>query len=248
MRDSTARKQCRATCRIPPPRCKIDQGIFLIRLARSVWLAVCLAQAGFAQWYAGGGAGISTLSGDARSILTPGVTAISQYKPENGPLIHVFAGRHIREYLSVQAGWSWNRNAIALLSTRVEGGNETTYEQARRSSQQSGAFDFLLYFRGRSSFARPFLSTGVGLMRFESRDPLLRVAKGRPAFPPDSFAATKPGLRVAAGIDLMFGKGWGLRYAFLETIQANPISAQLSPKGQRGMANFQNLFGLVKYF
>ena len=47
----------------------------------------------------------------------------------------------------------------------------------------------------------------------------------------------------------MLGKsGWGVRYAFLETIQGNPISQRLDPVGKRRLANFQNLFGVVKYF
>lgn len=182
-------------------------------------------------------------------MLTAASTAISQYKPENGPLVHAFGGRHLREYLSVQGAWSWNRNALALVSSKVEGGRETAYEQARMSVQHNAAADLLLYFRNRTSFARPFLSVGLGVMRFASTDPLLRVAKGSPILPGARFSATKPGLRAAAGIDLMFGQtGWGFRYAFLETIQGNPVSAQLDPPGQRGLANFQNIFGLVKYF
>lgn len=217
---------------------------------RLFWLVACAAApaAGQGIWFAGGGSGISTLSGDARSVIAPSSTAISQYKPENGPITHLFAGRHLREYLSVQGAWSWNRNEVAMLGSRVEAGRETLYEQARRTSQHNGAVDVLLHFRNRSSFARPFLSAGMGIMAFRSEAKELRVARGDPEIPPPEFRAVKPGLRVAAGIDLMFGGGWGVRYAFLETIQANPVSARLSPRGQRGMANFQNLFSVVKYF
>ena len=38
------------------------------------------------------------------------------------------------------------------------------------------------------------------------------------------------------------------RYSFSETISANPISPSLTPPAQRGLANFQNLFGLVYRF
>lgn len=203
---------------------------------------------GQARWFAGGGAGLSTLSGDARSVVTTGSTAISQYKPENGPLLHVFAGRHLRDYLSLQGAWSWNRNDLALLSTRFDGGVETTYEQARKSRQHNVGGDAMIYFRGRSSFVRPYLSIGLAVTSFRSDSPVLRVAKGAPTTPPDRFSAAKPGLRAAAGIELMHRSGWGFRYAFLETIQGNPVSTQLAPKGQRGLANFQNLFGFVKYF
>ncbi len=208
------------------------------------------ASAAFGQprWFVGGGTGLSTLSGDARSVVTPASTGISQYKPENGPLAHVFAGRHWRDYLSFQGAWSWNRNDLALLSTRIDGGAESTYEQARKSRQHSVAGDAMLYFRGRDSFVRPYLSVGVGVMSFRSHSAQLRIVKGSPVPPPDQFKATKPGLRAAAGIELMRRSGWGFRYTFLETIQGNPVSAQLSPKGERGLANFQNLFGLVKYF
>lgn len=222
-------------------------------MAFGKWIAAVSFSAanamGQAVWFAGGGPGISTLSGDARSIISASSTAISQYKPENGPIAHLFAGRHVHEYLSVQGAWSWNRNAVALVSSRVEAGRETLYEQGRRSSQNNGAVDALLYFRNRASFARPFLSVGLGVMSFRSGDPELRVVKGSPVLPAAAFSAVKPGLRVAAGIDLMLGRsGWGFRYAFLETIQGNPVSPRLDPPGQRGLANFQNLFGIVKYF
>ncbi len=201
-----------------------------------------------ARWFAGGGPGISTLSGDAQSQITSTLTAISQYKPENGALLHLFAGRHWREYLSTQAAYSWNRNDLALVSTRAAGGAETTYEQARSSRRHDAAADLLIYFRGRDSFVRPYLAIGLGVMAFSSDATTLRVSKGQPLLPPASFSATKAGLRAAAGIDLILGKGWGIRYAFLETIQGNPISVRLDPPGKLGLANFQNLFGVVKYF
>jgi hypothetical protein len=37
-----------------------------------------------------------------------------------------------------------------------------------------------------------------------------------------------------------------VRYSFSESVSGNPISAQLSPPGQRNLANFQNLFGVVR--
>ncbi|MBM3740549.1 MAG: hypothetical protein FJW39_32775 [Acidobacteria bacterium] len=199
-------------------------------------------------WFAGAGAGLSTLSGDAASSVSAATTAVSQYKPENGPLFHVFAGRHWREYLSFQAVYSWNRNEVALLSAVTTGGAETTYEQARRSRQHNVAGDAMLYFRKRKSWVRPYLSIGLGVMHFRSHSPVLRISKGRPSPPGPVFTAVKPGLRAAAGIELMHPSGWGFRYAFLETIQGNPVSAQLSPKGSRGLANFQNTFGFVRYF
>jgi hypothetical protein len=61
----------------------------------------------------------------------------------------------------------------------------------------------------------------------------------------DSFA---PALRVAVGIDCALAEGWAIRYSFSETIRNNPASEQLSPPGQRNLANFQNLFGVFKTF
>jgi hypothetical protein len=55
-------------------------------------------------------------------------------------------------------------------------------------------------------------------------------------------------LRVAVGIDVSLGGQWSARYSFSESLSGNPISAQLSPPGQRNLANFQNLFGVVRAF
>lgn len=199
-------------------------------------------------WMAGGGIGVSTLSADAQSSITPASTAVSQYKPENGFLLHSFAGGHLHEYLAVQGVWSWNRNRLGLLSTRFENGIESTYEQARASSQHNGAVDVLLFFRNRRSFIRPYLSVGIGVMSFRSTETALLTRKGNAVPPPQRFTAVEPGLRVAAGIDLLIRNGWGIRYFFLETSQTNPVSQRLTPPGRRRMANFQNLFGFVKYF
>jgi hypothetical protein len=62
------------------------------------------------------------------------------------------------------------------------------------------------------------------------------------------FASTDPALRVAVGIDLGTADGWRFRYSFSETINRNPVSAQLSPPAQRNLANFQNLFGAIRSF
>ena len=44
------------------------------------------------------------------------------------------------------------------------------------------------------------------------------------------------------------GDQWSFRYSFSETITGNPISARLTPPGERNLANFQNLFGFVRRF
>ena len=64
--------------------------------------------------------------------------------------------------------------------------------------------------------------------------------------PPETVRATRATLRVAVGLDLRLGRGWSVRYSFSESLSGNPIAAQLSPPGQRNLANFQNLFGVVR--
>jgi hypothetical protein len=198
--------------------------------------------------YGGALMGISTLSADGRSSITPTTTAVSLYKPENGLALNLFGGVHLTEYVSLQGNYVWNRNALLLTSTQFSNVGELLYEQNRSSTQHSVIGDLLLYFRNRQSRVRPYLSAGTGFVHFKSSRGELRVIRGTPALPPVSFASRRPVLRVAVGIDLTMSRNWSFRYSFSETIHRNPISAQLSPPGQRNLANFQNLFGLVRYF
>jgi hypothetical protein len=46
-------------------------------------------------------------------------------------------------------------------------------------------------------------------------------------------------------MDVRLGRRWSVRYSFSESVSGNPIAEQLSPPGQRNLANFQNLFGVV---
>lgn len=167
------------------------------------------------------------------------------YKPENGPALNVFAGVHLTRFLSAQANYVWNRNDVALLSSFLSRSGGGFYEQDRESRQHAFVGDALLYFRARGSGVRPYLSTGVGAVRFGSRQVRRTVESGLRA-PEGDIAATKVGLRVAVGIDLSFGSGWDFRYSFSETISGNPISPRLTPPGERSIANFQNLFGFVR--
>jgi len=196
--------------------------------------------------FVGAVAGISTLSADARAVITDTGADVSLYKPENGPALNLLAGVHVNDYFSVQGNYIWNRNTLALSSVRSA--NAEFFEERRRSVQHGFIADGLLYFRRRESWARPYLSAGVGLVRFESREPMLRVSRGAPARPQAIFTSTDPALRVAVGIDLGSEDGWRFRYSFSETISGNPVSAQLSPPAQRNLANFQNLFGAIRSF
>lgn len=212
-------------------------------------LACCLAIHGYLAaaepaFFAGGLGGISTLSADAGISLSGSEPGAAAYKPENGPAINLFAGWHVNGYLSFQANYIRNSNDVAI--TRILG--EASFEQARGSVQDALVGDTLLYFRNRDSWVRPYLSAGAGPVRIDSRATVLRSNSGSLVPPSQEFSATFLGFRVAVGIDLLAKNGWGFRYTFSETKSANPFSQHLVPRGERRLANFQNLFGVVKYF
>lgn len=194
-------------------------------------IPLCLAYAGIAngETFAGGGIGLSILSGDAIAQTGPGTPAASLYDAGKGPIAHAFAGRRIHEYAAIQGAYGWTRNAVSLQSVR--GG--AFLEQRLNVTQHHAGADFLLYFRDSKSWIQPFLSVGAGITTFSGSGGGARIR------------ASKPGLRVAAGVDVMARGGWGFRYAFLETIGGNPISQALSPPGNKGLMTFQNLFGII---
>jgi hypothetical protein len=200
------------------------------------------------RYFVGTVAGISTLSADAQTSITEGRTAISLYRPFNGPAINVFGGMHVTDFVSLQGNYVYNANDLTAVSTRVSVAGEDLFEQSRRSSQHALIGDALIYFRNRHSWARPYLSGGVGGVRLRSVTQQLISSRGTPELLPEEFTSIAPALRVAVGIDLRFRTGWAFRYSFSETIRGNPISGRLMPAGERNLANFQNLFGLVKLF
>lgn len=225
--------------------------MFPLRVRGLVLFASCCWQSSLAAqslYFAGALVGVSTLSADGRSSVTATAAAVSLYKPENGPVVHLFAGVHLREYLSLQGNYVWNRNSLALTSAIASGTEQVFYEQTRSSTQHGVSGDLLLYFRNRQSRVRPYLSVGGGIVGLRSEQDRLRAVRGEPMLPPVQFASTEPVLRVAVGIDLAISRGWAFRYSFCETIRKNAISVQLSPPGQRNLATFQNLFGFVKNF
>jgi hypothetical protein len=193
-------------------------------------------------------AGLSTLSADARTVATATAFDASLYKPENGPAINLLAGVHMGDYLGAQANYIWNRNALTNSSVRITEGLGAFVEERRQSDQHALIGDALLYFRNRESWARPYLSAGVGLVRFRTAEPARLSARGAAPLPRASFESTGAALRVAVGIDLGTAAGWSFRYSFSETITGNPLSSRLSPPGERNLANFQNLFGAIRSF
>ena len=196
--------------------------------------------------FAGALFGVATLSADATAATTADGAALSMYAPKNGAAVNLFAGMHAFEFFSVQANWIWNRNDLTLVSAFTHQGGGF-YEQRRGSQQQAFVLDGLVYFRRRDSRIRPYLGTGLALVRFSS------VARGagfgeRLAPPVGTIEATKLALRSHVGIDIRLWRRLAFRYSFSETIGGNPISAVLTPPAPRGLANFQNLFGFVGRF
>lgn len=201
-----------------------------------------------AQLYAGALGGVATLSGDARSLLSPASTAFSSYDPKNGGAVEVLVGRHFSDYLTVQADYIWNRNGLTLTSAALNNGTQQGYRQTRRGSQQSVIGDLLVYFRNRDSRLRPYLSVGTGLVHFASSQERIEQVLGAPILPQQHFSANMIGLHVPVGIDVRLGRGWAFRYTFSETLSKNPISDHLSPPAQHSLKNFQNLFGFIRRF
>lgn len=199
-------------------------------------------------FYAGALGGLATLSGDGRSILSPSSSQVSLYKPENGPAMNLFAGWDISDYVSLQGNYVWNRSDLTLVSSGFGSKGPFSYQEFRESQQSSFLGDLLVYFRKQDSRVRPYLSGGTGVVKLRSSEGSLRDLIGTPGLPPHTFSSANVGLRVAVGMDVRLRKGWAFRYSFSETMSHNPISDELSPPGQRGLKNFQNLFGFVKHF
>jgi len=200
------------------------------------------------RFFAGGVGGVATLSADAQTSITSASASVSTYRPFNGPALNIFAGTHVNDYLSLQVNYIWNSNDLAVTSTLASTSSLIGYEEKRASSQHSGIFDVLIYFRNRNSGVRPYLSGGSGVVRFKSSRQELVNMQGSPALFPVEFTSSELALRAAVGIDFAVGRQFAIRYSFSETIRRNPVSSRLSPPGERNLANFQNLVGIVKYF
>jgi opacity protein-like surface antigen len=197
--------------------------------------------------FAGALAGVSTLEADGRATTNGSDAAVSLYKPENGPALNLFAGVHVMEYFSVQVNWLWNRNDVTLVSSLATPDAGAFYEQRRESSQTVGDVDALIYFRRLDSRVRPYLGTGLALLRFVSDTIVSSRTQGLEA-PVGTISSTRLGLRSHVGIDVAVSDRVRFRYSFSETISGNPISPSLTPPGARRLANFENLFGIVRAF
>src|SRR6266852_1957897 len=199
------------------------------------------------EFYAGLQAGVSTLSGDAASVLTASAANFSSYNPVNGIALSAIFGRNISEYVSLQADYIYNRNRLTLASGAFSNGTLNSYQEVRGSSQQSVIGDVLVYFRQRQSRLRPYLSVGTGVVHFSSFQQRVDFA-GSPSLPRQRFSSNLIALHVPVGMDVKLRGGWMFRYSFSETLTKNPISDHLSPPGSHSLKNFQNLFGIIKRF
>jgi hypothetical protein len=197
--------------------------------------------------YAGMLIGVSTLSADGQSTTDASAARISFYTPENGLALNLLAGVHLAEYFTVQANYIWNRNRLTLFASDADQQMGRFYEQVRQSDQHAFVIDGLIYFRNLQSRIRPYLSTGLSVLRFSSAAAFDVVSIGLPT-PAEEISSARVGLRSAVGIDIAVSPRLGLRYSFSETLSPNPISPHLNPPGGRWLANFQNLVGIVAQF
>jgi len=195
--------------------------------------------------YAGAIGGLATISADAGAQATAQGLSLSSYSPSNGGALDVFAGAHLRNYFGVQGNFIWNQNDLVLNSSSSTG---AFYRQARSSSQHAGILDFLLYFRPRNSWIRPYLGTGGGVIHLSSREDHVISSSGTVVLPPPTFSSTRAVFRSHVGVDIRISRKLDLRYSFSEFIGKNDISTHLLPPAPRRLANFQNLFGFVVRF
>lgn len=196
--------------------------------------------------FAGGFIGVSTLSADAATVGSP-PAAFSAYKPENGFTAMVFGGHHLTDWFSVQASYGWNRNSVRL-SGGVTEPPGAAYDAPTRTTVQTVAAEGMLYFLRRDEWIRPYLSAGPGVTVLNARPDGPAATSRLIAIPSTEFESTGVCLRVAVGIDLRIRSRLAFRYSFSETIQGNTLSKQLTPRGNRNLANFQNLWGFVWTF
>lgn len=210
-----------------------------------LWPTLLLAQRPL---YIGALGGLATLSGDGSANITASSAATSLYAPQNGGAASLFLGWHIFKYVSIQGNYIWNRNDLTLTSTLSNPAAVSFYKQPMSSTENALIGDVLIYFRARGDRIRPYLSQGGGVVLFSTRESGSALASGNLLAPPGNSSSTFPGSRTAVGLDVRVAHAWYFRYTFGENISHNPVSAQLSPPGQRLLKNFQNLFGMFRTF
>src|SRR5258708_23308545 len=94
-------------------------------LARLVFLLLGVPSLASAQFYAGALGGLAILSADGRSEITPQNAAFSLYKPENGASFRLLVGRHVTDYLSLQADYGLNGDHLTLRAHSISPQGQT---------------------------------------------------------------------------------------------------------------------------
>jgi hypothetical protein len=222
-----------------------------LKVKVALFLTICFfPAAALAQHpvYFGALGGLATLSGDGRAVVTPTSAATSLYDPQNGGAASLFWGVHFFEYISFQGNYLWNRNEVSLVSSLSSPGAFSFYQEPVSGTQNGLTGDVLIYFRKRENRIRPYLSEGIGAVHLRSRVTGSALTSGNLLEPPGPSSSNFLATRTSVGLDVRLQPGWYFRYTFGETISHNPISAQLSPAGQRLLKNFQNLFGIYRTF
>ena len=92
--------------------------------------------------YLGGVVGVSALSADTTSSPTgnDGAFAFSHYAPENGPVLNLFAGAHVTDYITFQANYRWNRNDLTSVAASSTGAVSTFRAVSTTLRQPDSAF------------------------------------------------------------------------------------------------------------
>jgi hypothetical protein len=197
--------------------------------------------------YLGALGGLATLSGDGSSVVSPTSVATSLYDPKNGPVASVFGGIHLFSYVSLQGNYIWNGNDLLLLSSLSNPTTFSFYQQPVSSTQNAFIGDVLVYFRKWGKRIRPYVSEGGGFVHIHDAVNGSTLSFGNLPLP-SATRSTSLTLRTAVGLDVRLHPAWYFRYTFGENISHNPVSAQLSPPGQRLLKNFQNLWGIYRTF
>ena len=241
------RVPCRSVARSPSSKSLSTHsvGCFALMCAMAL-ISVPAAAQDEPRAFAGALFGVSALSADAQAVTTDAEAAVSLYDPTNGLALNVFGGIHVAQYFAIQVSWMWNRNDLTLVSSYTSPQAGGFHEQTRDSSHHAVVFDGLIYFRRLDSAIRPYLGTGLSVVRFSSEEGNSRAQGLSPAA--GAIRSTHIGLRSHVGIDFRLSRHVAFRYSFSETITSNPIGPSLSPPGRRPLMNFQNLFGLVSRF
>ena len=167
------------------------------------------------------------LSGDPTTVATPTGFATSGYKPETGVAVNAFVGRHIREYVTLQANYTWNRNDVRFFAARGAATESLFFAQSHSTSHHTLIADVLVYFRERSSRIRPYLSGGFGLLRL-SADKQPGMIDGGLRPPPAMFTTIELASRSLLASTYRLAMGGASATPSARTLAPTHLAASLS--------------------